>query len=452
MKAESAIWVVCVVSLFGASCTYESTSLGDVLCDSAGQVEAGRRCVDGVWVAVDMSSEPEDMPDPLDMPPRDMPAPDMPDDMPCQPEADSVLCMNAGLDCDAVTLMDRCGVSRPVDCGTCAGGKECGSFAPNKCECPCNINSECFNPGEENPDNECEVCDPSKDRDEWTPKGSDASCDDGLFCSVGDRCDGQGLCVGAARDCSSVDTACEVGSCDEMSGRCEPMPKAPGTSCALSGQVPSCVTGECNGTGTCAPKIDPSSCLIGGVCYEAAATKANSPCQLCVPDLVQDEWSLKTPGEQCGTSACGNSFCNAQGACALTRTSGCIIEGACIPEGQSRPGSTSACQHCDSAASATSWSIKPQTCLIGGTCYNDGQSSTTICQQCRPMVVNNQWTNAPADTPCASDDKSCTNDVCRLGLCEHKPLVLGQVCMPQAADTCASAPCECSASGECIDE
>lgn len=451
MKAESAIWVVCVVSLFGASCTYESTSLGDVLCDSAGQVEAGRRCVDGVWVAVDMSSEPEDMPDPLDMPPRDMPAPDMPDDMPCQPEADSVLCMNAGLDCDAVTLMDRCGVSRPVDCGTCAGGKECGSFAPNKCECPCNINSECFNPGEENPDNECEVCDPSKDRDEWTPKGSDASCDDGLFCSVGDRCDGQGLCVGAARDCSSADTACEVGSCDEMSGRCEPMPKAPGTSCALSGQVPSCVTGECNGTGTCAPKIDPSSCLIGGVCYEAMDRNPSNSCQRCVP-TSPTAWDDLGDGVTCGdATACGQRRCNDQVQCVIVRTMGCVISNACVAEGAQRPNQF--CEVCDSSASSTVWSIAPGTCKINGVCVASGvRNPNNPCQECNPQIPT-QWSNVSNGTMCMADNKACTRDVCQNGSCDHVVASIGENCLPLAGDTCAGAGsmCRCDNAGICVD-
>lgn len=44
----------------------------------------------------------------------------------CTPETDPELCTALGKDCDEVLATDRCGVSRDLDCGTCASDELCG--------------------------------------------------------------------------------------------------------------------------------------------------------------------------------------------------------------------------------------------------------------------------------------------------------------------------------------
>lgn len=43
----------------------------------------------------------------------------------CKPESDAELCVAAGATCGSITRTDRCGTSRTVTCGTCAGGATC---------------------------------------------------------------------------------------------------------------------------------------------------------------------------------------------------------------------------------------------------------------------------------------------------------------------------------------
>ena len=74
-------------------------------------------------------------------------------------------------------------------------------------------------------------------------------CSDGLFCTD-DACNGSGACVGTAIDCSAFgDDICSVGTCDELAGGfCEATPFAPGTDC---GSALSCTADICDGAGTC---------------------------------------------------------------------------------------------------------------------------------------------------------------------------------------------------------
>jgi hypothetical protein len=101
---------------------------------------------------------------------------------------------------------------------------------------------------------QCETsfgCDESTDSCLTTPDTAGTVCDDGLFCTVNDVCDGLGACEGTARDCSAFALECEVASCDETLGICAVADAPAGTSCD-DGSF--CSDGdECNGSGACVP-------------------------------------------------------------------------------------------------------------------------------------------------------------------------------------------------------
>jgi hypothetical protein len=57
---------------------------------------------------------------------------------PCDPDTPETFaeaCGRYGFDCGTPTIVDRCGVTREVDCGHCAGIGQCGAQHPNVCYC-----------------------------------------------------------------------------------------------------------------------------------------------------------------------------------------------------------------------------------------------------------------------------------------------------------------------------
>lgn len=123
-----------------------------------------------------------------------------------------------------------------------------------------------------------------------------ATCDDGLFCTENETC-GLGLCVGAAKVCPGVD-ACNVGACDEPSGKCTTATAPEGTPCD-----------------------DGDACTVGDSCGGGACQKGSDPCaglatdcisSVCVPSGAA--WSCLTTNKLDGTF-CGQSFCS-NGQCA----------------------------------------------------------------------------------------------------------------------------------------
>jgi hypothetical protein len=101
---------------------------------------------------------------------------------------------------------------------------------------------------------ECEVasCDETLDTCAVADAPAGTSCDDGSFCSDGDECDGFGLCTSGSTepDCSSFDDECNVGICGSLSDACEADPLPQGTACDDGDELTT--DDECDGLGTCA--------------------------------------------------------------------------------------------------------------------------------------------------------------------------------------------------------
>ncbi len=87
------------------------------------------------------------------------------------------------------------------------------------------------------------------------------ACDDGSLCTTGDTCDAAGDCVGTPVDCTGLDDACNVGTCDPADGTCFANPTNEGGKCddgnACTGPD-TCSGGVCSG-----PRI---SCDDGDLC------------------------------------------------------------------------------------------------------------------------------------------------------------------------------------------
>jgi VCBS repeat protein len=120
-------------------------------------------------------------------------------------------------DCDLLTDM------ADPDCADCFSDPECDDS--NTCT------TDTCNAG---------ICDND-------PVANGTGCDDGEYCSTSDQCT-NGVCSGSTRDCSSVADECHDGWCDEASDECLPQNKPDGTPC--DDGLYCSVGDQCNG-GTC---------------------------------------------------------------------------------------------------------------------------------------------------------------------------------------------------------
>ena len=155
----------------------------------------------------------------------------------CSQSAGKCLTRNkaAGTACNAddngCTMGDKCDAE-----GNCLPGDDvdCSSVADQ-----CNIGK-------------CVSLSATEYKCEKDPKPKGVKCDDGLYCTVDDECDGNGNCVkGADRDCSSVaGDQCNTAYCDEASKTCIRQKLPDGTPCNDGSEctlTDTCQNGVCVG-------------------------------------------------------------------------------------------------------------------------------------------------------------------------------------------------------------
>ncbi|MFH1473568.1 MAG: S8 family peptidase [Candidatus Aenigmatarchaeota archaeon] len=195
-------------------------------------------------------------------------------------------------------------------------------------------------------DNQCNVgiCDEASDSCVAQPRPDGTSCNDGLFCNVGETCQA-GACGGGEAYTCGVNDTCTIASCDESSDSCSSSPVADGTTCddnlfctvydactsgICGGEQINCNDGvgctvdSCNeGTGSCDNTPDNSICDDEIYCNGVETCHATSDCQAGIPVNCNDNnfctadscvEGLKTcenVWEACGsTDGCCGPDCN----------------------------------------------------------------------------------------------------------------------------------------------
>ncbi|MFH1434450.1 MAG: hypothetical protein ABIJ56_01920 [Pseudomonadota bacterium] len=333
----------------------------------------------------------------------------------------------------------------------------------------CLIAGVCYNNGDVNPANTCQVCRSAASKTSWTPLAPGSACDDGLFCTVTDTCNAMGLCMGTGSSCSDglvctsdvcnegsdtcsypvMDGACLIGGrcyadndsnpgnvcqrCWSATGKTAWSNRPAGASCddglfcngtstcngsgtCVAGSAPcsapaACATATCDeGADTCGFFINAGWCLIAGACYANNADNPANACQWCRSATSQISWGNKAPGAACndGLFCTATDTCNGSGSCTGSGT----------PCGD---GLVCTSDVCNEAADNCSYPVTGNYCLIGGTCYNNGQPNPTDpCQACNTTLTKTAWSGAVYGTACAGDAYACTDDICNgAGACIH---------------------------------
>jgi hypothetical protein len=147
------------------------------------------------------------------------------------------------------------------------------------------------------------TCDEASGECEYAPNSTTGPCEDGNKCTLGDRCNGSGTCVGgAAKTCDAPPSQCHVGTCNAASGSCNYEPKSSSSTCD-DGKV--CTSSDkCDGVGGCNGTLD---CSWPTLCKK--------PVPVCTADgKCQFEVDPEQQGKLC-REAGKTGTCQADGAC-----------------------------------------------------------------------------------------------------------------------------------------
>ncbi len=258
-----------------------------------------------------------------------------------------------GLDPVVCTVIDQCHLAGICDPGT---GACSNPNAPDGTSCnddnACTVGDVCVGgtcvegtPVDCSTDNPCLIggCNPTSGC--YTEaKAAGAACDaDDNACTVGDACDGDGVCVpGQVRTCGPCLR------CNSADGTCEPNPDQDGADCLGDGNR--CFGGfQCNAAGACVG-VEPVICAAIDQCHVAGeCDRMTGECSN--PDAADgtscDDENACTRVDTCQSGVCVGSdevVCDDQNAC--TDDSCNPADGSCVYE----PQTGGACQTASDAA------------------------------------------------------------------------------------------------------
>jgi hypothetical protein len=158
------------------------------------------------------------------------------------------------------------------------------------------------------------VCNESANACQVQPANEGGGCDDGQFCTVGDVCD-NGTCSGPTlRDCSLLDGTCTNGVCNEAADACQAQPINNGGTCN-DGLF--CTVGDVCNNGMCAGPTPRDCSSLAGACTAGVCNEASDACQAAPANNggTCDDGLFCTVGDVCGNGMCAGPTprdCSAQ--------------------------------------------------------------------------------------------------------------------------------------------
>ncbi len=326
-----------------------------------------------------------------------------------------------------------------VNIQSCAALPLCDAGASCEAACPgCLIDDVCVGADAVDPNNPCQVCDPSRSAQGWSSNDG-VACDDGTFCTVDDSCQGND-CTGTPRACEDGVACNGVSTCDEAEDRCTPG------------------VNQCNALELCDTESDTCTttcdgCVIAGVCVQRGAEQSGDPCMVCDTSRSNSAYTV-AQGKACGA---GPATCSAQDTC--------DANGACLPNHalEGAPCGNNAATACDLADSCDGRGACLPRLVGNGTACNDNQFCT-VADECRGGACTGTGNrNCGAGSSCNETADRCDCQGCLVGgNCFAAGALNGnnacQICDPARNRSafsanvnarCGSGPTECSAQDTC---
>jgi len=196
--------------------------------------------------------------------------------------------------------------------------------------------------------------------------GNETPCDDELFCTVDDHCDGDGGCTGGGpRVCPQQEGGCMLGVCDDSTDECLTQDKDDGESCNADDD--GCTSGDECSSGVCIPGPAPD-----------CSSAAEDTCETGVCESLGPEFHVcSSQPKPTGASCEDDNFCT--------------VDDRCNASGECQAGEP---RDCDAE--------------VGDECHFG------VCDDYMQECV--KW-KAGDGTPCDDGDECTTIDVCENGFC-----------------------------------
>lgn len=301
------------------------------------------------------------------------------------------------------------------------------------------------------------ICDEVNDR--CVDCTVNADCNDGVFCNGTEVCVSGSCQGGSPVNCSGLNSACQVGSCNETEDRCVAIPGNEGGICDDGNQCTTtdrCENGACVGSGA-PPQCDDGNPCTTDSCDPVLGCRHlnnTAPCNDNNPCTSNDQCSggLCTGGTPTvceDNNPCTNNSCHPLLGCQFTARTGacddgniCTINDLCFA-GQCIGGSF-------------------RDCSDGNVCTTDTCSPALGCQQANNNESCNDGNGCTTGDTCSNgacvggpppncdDNNPCTNDSCSGGSCQHSNNAAGcndgNLCTTNdvcGGGTCGGTPVSC---------
>ena len=269
-----------------------------------------------------------------------------------------------GIACNGVSVCVEADAACSSDVSQC-GTLEVCNLESGQCESTCNgcvVEGVCFTPGASSAGNPCFVCDPNSSITTLTVAPG-RNCGSGATeCSGQDTCNAAGQCVpnhlAAGAPCGFAGGAqCDAADTCDGSGACVLRVAQDGSPCddgqfCTSGDR--CLAGQCaaGGPRNCgvsqswdevADQCLCTGCSIGGTCFAGGALNPANACQVCSPSQNLSAFvnnnvagcvggrTARELGQTCGapTEQCVQGTCSAGRCCEPLCNDGCQADGSC---------------------------------------------------------------------------------------------------------------------------
>lgn len=250
-----------------------------------------------------------------------------------------------GTRCRGGTSGAQCGVGGAA-CASCVDGDACTSDTCTAGACS-------------NPD---------------APAGT--SCDDGLFCTSVDTCDGAGTCTGGGRPRCDDLQSCTADTCEESTDAC----------------VFTMIGG----------------CIIGGACVGEGTVHVGYPCLHCDPAANPTDWSPRPVGTECAAQRCGGGRLYPARTCAGAPTCPTATSTLC-PTGACADAVTCEATCVETGCAADEWCAPSGTCMarldVAAACVSDDACTSGAC-------IDGVCCDGACDGTCEACDVAGTEGAC----------------------------------------